>query len=48
MLTRTHLINPHEPRFERTGLETRRELRPMPVVIGKARNDVFRAPKRGS
>ncbi len=41
--TRIHHINPHEPRFWRTGPETRREPRRMPVVIGKARNDVFRA-----
>ena len=44
-LARIHLINLHEPRFGRTGSETRREPRPMPMVIGKARNDVFRAPK---
>ena len=41
-MARAHLINHQEPRFRRTGAETRREPRPMPAVICKARNDVFR------
>jgi hypothetical protein len=42
-VVRAHLVNHHEPRFRRTGPEARREPHPMPTVIGKARNNAFRA-----
>jgi len=39
-MTRTHLNSTHEPRFVLAASTTRREPRPMPVDIGKARNKV--------
>lgn len=39
-MTRTHLNTTHEPRFVLAAASARREPRPMPGVIGKARNKV--------
>ena len=39
-MTRTHLNSTHEPRFVLAASTTRREPRPMPADIGKARNKV--------